>query len=111
MRLLVAFGSSVRPDALPARDLDVAVAFCRRKGAAPDLVGVVNALIDLVDFEGVDVLDLDRAGVVARDQALTATLPLYEEVRGDFAREQMRASLERMDTAWLRRLDLALMAT
>lgn len=109
VRLLVAFGSALGDDeTATAKDLDIAVAFCGDQPA--DVVALVNSLIALTDFEGVDVMDLDRAGPVARDRALTGTLPLYEAEAGDVARAQMAAALERMDTAWLRRDDLVTMA-
>ena len=49
-------------------------------------------------------------------QGLDATIqrrpgdPLYEYGFGEFARQQMRASGQRLGTEWMRRLDLALMA-
>ena len=66
--------------------------------------------MDLVDSDHVDLLDLDRAGPVARQHALVPGDPLYEYRPGEFARQQMRASGQRLGTEWMRRLDLALMA-
>lgn len=106
--LVVAFGSAVRTDAAP-RDLDIAVAF-RRDGAQPDLLGFLDALGVLAESTALDLMDLTRAGPVARERALTNGLPLVELTPGIFAREQMHAITERMDTAWLRQLDLELMA-
>lgn len=75
-----------------------------------DVVAVISALMDLVDSDRVDLLDLDRAGPVARQHALVPGDPLYEYRPGEFARQQMRASGQRLSTEWMRRLDLALMA-
>jgi predicted nucleotidyltransferase len=104
--LVVAFGSAARGEAT-ARDLDIAVA--SRSG---DLhpTHVVLALMDLTGTDDVDLLDLDRAGPVARQHALVPGEPLYEFPPGEFGRQQMRASGERLSTEWMRRLDLALMA-
>jgi predicted nucleotidyltransferase len=107
LRLLVVFGSSVRDDPRP-RDLDIAVATVQ--GERVDLLALIEDLVALSGVEDVDVLDLDRAGAVARERALVGTVPLYESEPGAFARTQMAAMLERMDTDWLRRLDLSLLA-
>ncbi|MGH3312452.1 MAG: hypothetical protein ACRDP3_18015 [Streptomyces sp.] len=106
--LVVAFGSAVRTDATP-RDLDIAVAF-HRHGPQPDVLGFLDALGVLAETTTLDFMDLGRAGPVARERALVNGLPLVELIPGVFAREQMHAITERMDTAWLRRLDLELMA-
>ncbi|PZS35735.1 MAG: hypothetical protein DLM61_01475 [Pseudonocardiales bacterium] len=107
LSLVVMFGSASRgqPD---ARDLDIAVGARSRTGL--DVVAVICALMDLVDSDRVDLLDLDRAGPVARQHALVPGEPLYEYRAGEFARQQMRASGQRLGTEWMRRLDLALMA-
>ncbi|HVE95388.1 MAG TPA: nucleotidyltransferase domain-containing protein [Pseudonocardiaceae bacterium] len=107
LSLVVMFGSASRgqPD---ARDLDVAVGSRTRTGL--DVLAVICALMDLVDSDRVDLLDLDRAGPVARQHALVPGVPLYEYRPGEFARQQMRASGQRLGTEWMRRLDLALMA-
>ncbi|MGH3939851.1 MAG: hypothetical protein ACRDTG_14725 [Pseudonocardiaceae bacterium] len=99
LSLVVMFGSASRgqPD---ARGLDVAVGSCARTGL--DVVEVICALMDLVA--------VDRAGPVARQHALVPGNPLYEYRPGEFARQQMRASGQRLGTEWMRRLDLALMA-
>ncbi|MDQ2882032.1 MAG: nucleotidyltransferase domain-containing protein [Actinomycetota bacterium] len=107
LSLVVMFGSASRgqPD---ARDLDIAVGARARTGL--DVLAVICALMDLVDSDRVDLLDLDRAGPVARQHALVPGEPLYEYRSGEFARQQMRASGQRLGTEWMRRLDLALMA-
>lgn len=109
VRLMVAFGSVTDPDRRhAARDLDLAVSWLAH--SSRDVVALLAELIDLTGCDAVDVLDLDQADVVARDQALSRGRPLYESTAGLYAREQMRASTMRMDTAWLRRLGLELMA-
>lgn len=107
LSLVVMFGSASRgqPD---ARDLDIAVGARARTGL--EVVAVICALMDLVDSDRVDLLDLDRAGPVARQHALVPGDPLYEYQPGEFARQQMRASGQRLGTEWMRRLDLALMS-
>ncbi len=110
IRLLVVFGSVVDPErAAGARDLDVAVLLDDQ--AEADLVTVTNLLVDLVHIDEVDVLDLGRAGPVAQEQALVGTAPLYEDEPGLYAAMRDRAMVRRMDTEWLRRLDLELMAS
>jgi predicted nucleotidyltransferase len=107
IRLLTVFGSAIDEDRLrEPEDLDVAVLLAE----GTDVVDVVNGLLDLVRCDALDVMDLGRAGVVARAAGLGVCEPLYEDDSGLFANRQMAALAERMDTAWLRRLDLELMA-
>jgi predicted nucleotidyltransferase len=108
IRLLAVFGSVLDPSRAPS-DLDVAVAF--EPEATPDLLRLLEDLATLTSVESVDVLDLDRAGPVARERALVGTLALYESKPGAFANAQMAAMTERMETDWLRRLDLELMGS
>lgn len=108
VRLLVAFGSAAHPAGRPAGDLDLAVAFDR--DSPGDVVALIDDLSTVAQTGAVDVMDLDRAGPVARERALVGTVPLFEREPGEFARAQMAAMLERMDTAWLRRLDLEAMS-
>lgn len=108
--LLVAFGSAVHADRVDAaRDLDLAVSWA--DGSARDLFGLVGDLVEAVGFDAIDIMDLDRAGPVAVEQALVGTMPLYEAEHGLLAALRDRAIKLRMDTEWLRRLDLALMAS
>lgn len=107
LRLLVAFGSAVRGE-VDAHDLDVAAAYAA--GASRDILALVEDLTQLCDGADVDVMMLDRAGPVARKNPLVQCVPLYESRRGVYAESQIAAMLERMDTAWLRKLDLELMA-
>ncbi len=58
-----------------------------------------------------DVVDLAAAGPVLRARALGPTgEPLYESTSGLYATAQMAALTEAMEIAWLRRLDLELLA-
>lgn len=107
VRVLTVFGSTVR-DAAEARDLDVAVGF--EHGSRPDLLLLIDALSRLTGSDDLDLLVLDRAGPVARERALVGCLPLFESSRGAYARARDRAMMERMETDWLRRLDLELLA-
>ena len=99
--LLVVHGSVVDSDAEPA-DLDVAV--WPRPGGTFDLPGFVVDLSALGRTNAVDIMDLSRAGVVARGLALGRCEPLYERVQGLFARRQMAALPPLADTAWIRDL-------
>ncbi|PZS07018.1 MAG: hypothetical protein DLM55_11765 [Acidimicrobiales bacterium] len=96
----------------PPHDLDIAVFFDPGaiKTESTTLVDVVNDLMDLTLFDRVDVMVLNRAGVVAKDQALSMGVPLFEAEPTMYARMQMAASTQRMDTAALRRANLELMA-
>ena len=103
VRILTVFGSVVRPGGAP-RDLDVAVGL--EPGAAGDLLALIDDLSGLTGSEGIDVMVLHRAGPVARERALVGCLALYESEPGAYATAQMAAVGERMDTDWLRALDL-----
>lgn len=105
VRAVVAFGSAVA-DTGPARDLDVAVLL----STGASLLSVVNGLIALVGFDGIDVLDLGRGGPVVREQALVGGEALYEDERGLVAELQIAATSQRMDTEWLHRLRLEALA-
>ncbi len=121
IRLVTVFGSVVYAEITgddiatatpPPRDLDIAVFFdpAAVKVGSTKLMEVVNDLVDLTLFDHVDVMVLNRAGPVAKDQALSLGVPLFEADAGMYARMQMAASTQRMDTAHLRRGDLELMA-
>ncbi|MGH3441649.1 MAG: hypothetical protein ACRDUY_06315 [Nitriliruptorales bacterium] len=105
--VLVAFGSAVGA-VEEAHDLDLAVGWQPDHGH--DLVGLVNGLIDLLDCEAIDVLELDRADVVARYQALAHGEPLYESERGAFAEDLVTAAARRADTRWMRERSLEVLA-
>lgn len=106
VELLVAFGSAVRPGAVP-NDLDLAVRFTTTQ---PDVLGFLDALSVLAGTSRLDVMNLASAHPVARERALVGGIRLHEGRPGAFARAQMAAMTERMDTEWLRRIDLELMA-
>lgn len=106
--LLVVHGSVIDPEADPA-DLDVAV--WPRAADDFDLLEFIDDLGDAIGDHDVDVMDLSRAGVAARGLALERCEPLYERVDGLFARRQMRALLELLDTTWMRDLSLRTLAS
>jgi predicted nucleotidyltransferase len=108
VRVMGAFGSAVDPHVHDPHDLDIALAF--EPGSARDLLAVWDDLRRLCGFDDLDLLDLDHARPVARANGLVG-LPLYERRKGEYAREQMAAVLERMDTEWLRRIELELLAS
>ncbi len=104
IQVLSLFGSAATGAPHPS-DLDVGVI----AGDSLDLVELVSELAELLGTDRVDVVDLNRASVVLKAEAL-AGIPLYEVEPDQFVTEQIRAFGERMDTAWLRRLDLETMA-
>ncbi|MBA2438935.1 MAG: nucleotidyltransferase domain-containing protein [Acidimicrobiia bacterium] len=109
VQLLVAFGSTADPLlAEHARDLDLAASFDASGDGDP--VQLINALVDVLHIDEIDVMDLDRAGPVAREQALVGTVGLYEKEAGILIGMRDVAMLRRMDTGWFRQLDLRLMA-
>lgn len=103
--LLVAFGSVVRPTGTP-NDVDLA-AYLDRDA---DVLGFLDEMAELAGTSQLDLMNLALAGPVAREKALVGGVPLVEETTGTFARARLAAIMERMDTAWLRRLDLELMS-
>ncbi len=107
--LLVVHGSVLDPEPIkPVEDLDVAVLFAR--GADANLLELITELTRLLHIDALDVMELNRAGVVARAEALGKGLPLYERRANLFTNRQTAALTERMETAWMRRLDLELLA-
>ena len=99
VRVMSVFGSALLPTGEPA-DLDVALGF--EPDAHPDVLAVLQDLVVLCGRE-VDLMDLRRAGPVAKERALVGSLPLYESEAGAFASAQMAAMTERMETDWMRR--------
>lgn len=108
--LLVVFGSTTDPDPVhPPADLDVASLL---DPEAEDPAAFVAALMAFTACSEIDLLDLRRAGPVARARALgPGSVPLYERERGMYARLQMAALAHELDTRWMRDLGLELMAT
>lgn len=106
VRVLTVFGSAIRPDA-DARDLDVAVGF--EPHSSGDVLALLDELAVLTGSDDVDLLVLGRAGPVARERALVQCVALYESEPTAYATAQVAAMGERMDTEWLRVLDLEAM--
>lgn len=104
--VLTVFGSTTLPDREP-RDLDIAVVL--RPDSRPDYPALIGDL-QAVSDGNIDVVVLNGAGPLIRERALVGAVPLYEHEPGGWLRAATAAALERMDTAWMRRLDLDLMA-
>ncbi len=105
--LLTVFGSAGRGEPDP-RDLDIGV--LTEHGADFDLFGFVADVIELVGLEQVDVAHLNAAGPLLRERALVGSIILHESEPGTWARASTAAVMERLDTEWLRRLSLDLLA-
>lgn len=106
IRVLTVFGSTGRGEAHP-RDLDVGVLF--ERDARQDVLAVLAELEDLAGRE-VDLGVIDSGSALFRDRALGHGTLIWEAERGAFVRAAAEAAVERMDTAWLRRLNLEAMA-
>lgn len=111
VNVLTVFGSAAPrfegrvKNALPANDLDIGVMF-----ADPTrLLELIDVLVSIAQYDRIDVAIIDRQHPVLDSEALCG-IPLYEDVPGRYANEQMAALAHRRDTAFLRELDLALMA-
>lgn len=105
VRLIVVFGSAVEPGRQPA-DLDLAV----DHDGDIDLLALGEDLYRLTGYERVDILDLPRAGIVARAKALGRGRLLFEREPGRLAEAQMVALALLWDTRWLRDLELDVLA-
>ncbi len=105
VRLLGVFGSTFRrwhdSGAPVPRDLDIAVSFV----GPPNMVGLLDDLVQLTGYDAIDLMLLDDADPVARAEGFVG-LGLYERDAGAWATGQMAALAERRDTEHLRRLDL-----
>jgi predicted nucleotidyltransferase len=106
VRILTVFGSAARGER-NARDLDIGVMF--EPDADPDYYAIIGHLMDVTDTD-IDFVHLNRGGPVIRERALVGSIALFESEPGALASAQIAAVLERMDTDWMRRLDLELMA-
>lgn len=107
--LLVVFGSAIDPAVRQPRDLDVAARF---DPYAPERVlPFLDAVAELAGTGAVDLMVLNTAGPVAREQALVYGELLYEAVPDAYAKAQIAASMERMDTDFLRRAQLEMLRT
>lgn len=107
INLLTVFGSAGRGEPDP-HDLDIGVQ--TEHGVDFDLFGFVTEVIDLVESEHVDVVHLNVAGPLLRERALVGSIILHEREPGTWARASTAAVMERLDTDWLRRLSLELLA-
>lgn len=105
--LLTVFGSAGRGEPNP-RDLDIGV--LTEHGADFDLFGFITDVIEFVGLEQVDVAHLNAAGPLLRERALVGSIILYENESGTWARASTAAVMQRLDTEWLRRLSLELLA-
>src|SRR5215475_4892615 len=106
IRILTVFGSTARGEST-ARDLDIGI--MTEPGTNFDIIRAIYELMLLAHFDDVDVVHLNDGGPVIRERALVGSIPLYESEPYAFARAQSAAMLERMETQWLRRLDLELL--
>jgi predicted nucleotidyltransferase len=106
IRVLTVFGSAARDDPA-ARDLDVGVLL--EPDVTIDYLSLIRDL-ELLTGADVDVVHLNDAGPVLRERALVGSVVLDESVPGAWAGASTAAVLERMDTDWLRRMDLDLLA-
>ncbi|HZI98642.1 MAG TPA: nucleotidyltransferase domain-containing protein [Actinomycetales bacterium] len=104
--LLVLFGSA-RTEHPTARDVDIAVRFdpYRPESVLP----LAEAVAELADSSVVDLMVLNTAGPVAREQALVFGEALYMSEPDLFAEAQIAAVMERLDTDHLRRQELELL--
>jgi predicted nucleotidyltransferase len=107
VELLVAFGSAARDGDGTPHDLDLAVRFA---DSNPDVLGFLDSLSQVTNTSVIDLMNLATAGPVAKERSLVGSILLFEQAPGTLAQAQIAAMMERMDTDWLRRLDLELMA-
>ena len=105
--LLTVFGSAGRGEPDPG-DLDIGI--LTERGADFGLFEFVTDVIELVELEQVDVAHLNAAGPLLRERALIGSIILHESEPGMWARASTAAVMERLDTEWLRRLSLELLA-
>jgi len=99
--------SGARPGDGAPRDPDLGARFA---DSDPDILGFLDSLGRLADTSVIDLLNLASACSIAKERALVGSVLLFEHVPGTLARAQIAAMMERMDTDWLRRLDLELTA-
>jgi predicted nucleotidyltransferase len=104
--LLVAFGSALDEGVAEPRDLDLAVLLEPGRG----FVAVVGEMLGWLGSDAIDVVDLARADVVVRYEALAAGELLHEREYGTFDELQIGAVLRMADTRWLRDLRLRALA-
>ena len=105
LRLLVAFGSTLTQ---PGRAEDLDLAYLPDRPV--DTLRLLDDLYRLSGSEHIDLMDLSRAGPVARMHALGRGVPLFEAQPHLFAEEQITAIARYCDTRWLRDLELDALA-
>lgn len=71
---------------------------------------LLEALMELVGADEVDLLVLDQASPTARCHGLVEAVPVYEDLAGRFAHTQLAAALVFYETEWLRLVDLEMLA-
>lgn len=111
VQVLTAFGSAAllfegregRPSF--ANNLDIGVLFRDQSR----LFELINVLVSVAGYDQLDIAVIDREHPVLDAEAMCG-LPIFEDSPGRYAREQMAAFGRRRDTAYLRQLDLELMA-
>jgi hypothetical protein len=106
VRLLTVLGSVLDETEPAPADLDLAVLL----DDDADLLAVLTDLIRLLRFDGIDLMDLRSAGLVAKAAALEGE-PLFEDAPGRYARLQMATLPLAAETAWIRRLQLEQLRT
>lgn len=104
--LLLVFGS-VLDDTRTPRDLDLAAGFEPYRPAA--VLPLLDALMELAGTSAVDLMVLNTAEPVAREQALVHGRLLVELVPCTAAEAQITATMQRLDTDHLQRLELDLL--
>lgn len=107
IRVLTVFGSAARGEPDPG-DLDVGV--LTEPDGSLDVGAAVAELAALADFEGVDLVHLNRGGPLIRERALVGSLGLYESEPAALANAQMAAMAERVETDPMRRMNLRMLA-
>ncbi|MBA3251807.1 MAG: nucleotidyltransferase domain-containing protein [Geodermatophilaceae bacterium] len=104
--VLTVFGSTAHGAEHP-RDLDIGVLL--ESGRKPDYLPLIGDLQNAADSD-IDLVVLNRGGPVIRERALVGSIALYESRPGAWIQAATVAAVERMDTAWMRRLNLDLLA-
>lgn len=104
--LLVFFGSGAagRPD---PRDIDLAARFDPYHPAR--VLAFLDELADVVGTDRVDLMVLNTAGPVAREEALVFGESLFMASPDLFAEAQIAATMERLETDHLRRAQLEML--
>jgi predicted nucleotidyltransferase len=105
--LLTAFGSVLREPG-EAHDLDLGVLF--DFDAERDVLRLRDRLVALTGYEGIDLVVLNGAGPVIRERALVGAEVLFEARPSVHTNATIAATMERMDTDWLRRLAVEVLA-